>query len=67
MMTNTTTTGSMTMAIKLNTTDTAVVLWALRKSYGDIKEHASAEEDAQFQRLIKTYERSFRALVRVRQ
>ena len=67
MMMSATMTGSMTMAIKLNMNDTAVVLWALRKSYGGIKEHASAEEDAQFQRIIKTYERSFRALVRVRQ
>ena len=55
------------MALKLNMTDTAVVLWALRKSYGDIREHATAEEEAQFRRLIKTYERSFRALVRVGQ
>ena len=68
MMPSATTTGSMTMAIKLSMTDTAVVLWALRSAYGDGKAQGVEKDDpvlGDLERLIKTYDRSFKALLRV--
>ena len=57
------------MAIKLSITDTAIILWALRKRLEDeIEEGVLDDEDIEdVQRLIDTFSRSFKAKLRVGQ
>jgi len=57
------------MAIKLSMTDTAIVLWSLRTRYEDvlvrnIPEDKETLED--LKRLIKSYDRSFKAQLRAK-
>ena len=62
-------TGSMTMAIKLSITDTALVLWALRSAYDEGAAKGVAEDDEvveEIQRLIDTFGRSFTAKLRTK-
>lgn len=58
------------MALKLSMTETALILWVLRRRYEDLVVRAMPEDEEileDMKKLIDTFSRSFKAKLRVGQ